>query len=420
MAGRGTLLIILGYTILFGLTARYWTRVATNSVDNFLGYYNESTAHEIAVSAANIGGNQVYVNEPSGHSFHLSGTLSGGEFDVEVDSINQYQLLLTATGTYPPSGSDGSVTDTVRVQFGPNYFSTFGLYTGTMNSLSWDTGDTIWGSFHSEGTFNVEGTPVFYGRVTSNNDMTGGGTPIIFGSYQSGVSIPMPSSAVSNVRTAAATGGALISNPSSPSPFEVFMTINSNATVTFHTNLNPVDTTIAVSSIAPNGVIFINNGNLHVNGTVKGQLTIAAGGSAFYGFGNVYINGNVMCNSDPGTNPNSSDVIGIVAQNNVWVESNDAYLGIIPTYPPVNPVIQAAIYAQNGTFQCYYQSTYSYMNVGSVHVYGSISNSYLGVTSDPTGTYGYKADYKFDPRFSNLAPPSFPVTGTYRILSWYE
>jgi cytoskeletal protein CcmA (bactofilin family) len=420
MAGRGTLLVILGYTILFGLTGRYWTRIATNSVDNFLLYYNETTAHAIAKSAANLGGNQVFVNQPSNHGFHLSGSMSGGEFDVEVDSVNQYELLLTATGTYPPSGTPGSITDTVRVRFGPNRFSTFGLYTGTMSSLSWDTGDTIWGGFHSDGTFNVEGTPVFYGRVTTKNDITGSGTPIIYGSFETGLSIPMPATAVSNIQTAAASGGGVFSNPSTPAPFDVWMTMNSNATVTYHTNLNPSDTTIPLSSLAPNGVIVVNNGNLHIHGTVKGQVTVAAAGSSTTGFGSVYINGNLTCNSDPMTNPGSTDVLGVVAQNSVWVESDNAYLGISPSLPPSNPLIEAAIYAQNGSFRCYYQSRRSYTTVGTVHVYGSISNKYLGVTIDPTGTYGYQPDYRFDPRFSSVAPPSFPVTGTYVILSWYE
>ena len=420
MAGRGTLIVVLGFTILFGITARYWTRVATDSVDNFLQYYNETTAHAIAVSAANLGGNQVFVNQPSNHGFSLSGTLAGGVYSVEVDSVNQSQLLLTATGTYPPSGSAGSITDTVRVRFGPNLFSTFGLYTGTMNNLSWDTGDTIWGSFHSEGTFNVEGTPVFYGRVTSENAITGAGTPIIYGSFQSGISIPMPASGAANVQAAAIAGGGVINNPGSPAPFDVFMTINSNATVTYHTNLNTSDTTIPLSSLAPNGVIVVNNGNLHVNGTVKGQLTVAATGSSTTGFGNIYIDGNVVCNSDPRTNGNSSDMIGLVAQNNVWVESDNAYLGISPSNPPVDPLIEAAIYAQNGAFQCYYQTTSAYNNLGTVQVYGSVVNSYLGVTSDPTKAYGYKPEYKFDPRFSNAGPPSYPATGTYVILSWYE
>lgn len=420
MTGRGVLIVIIGFTFLFGLASRYWTRVATSSVDNFLQYYNETTAHSIAISAANLGGNQVFLNQPGNQSFHLSGSLSGGKYYVEVDSVGAYQLQLTATGTYPPSGINGSLTDTVRVQFGPNSFSTFGLYTGTMSNVYWATGDTIWGNFHSEGTFNVVGTPVFYGKVTSMNAISGGGTPIIYGSFQTGVSIPMLSSSIPNVLTAATAGGKVISNPNSPFPFDVYMTINPNATLTFHTSAKTTDTTVTLSSFAPNGVIFVNNGNIHVHGTEKGQITIAAGGSPFYGFGSVYIDGSVMCNSDPVTNLNSTDMIGIVAQNNVWVESDNAFLGINPSNPPVNPQIEAAIFAQNGAFQCYYQTKSSYQNLGSVSVYGSISNGLLGVTSDVTGVYGYAANYKFDPRFSNVAPPSYPSTGTYRILSWYE
>lgn len=420
MVGRGTLLVIIGYTIMFGLTSRYWNRVATDSVDNFLQYYNETTAHSIAVSAANLGSNKVFLNQPSNTHFHLSGSLSGGDYDVSLDSSGHSQLVITATGTYPPAGSRGSVTDTVRVKFGPTYFSSFGLYTATMSNISWDTGDTIRGSFHSDGTFNVEGTPVFYGRVTSRNDITGGGTPIIYGSYQSGISVPMPATAVSDVQAAASSGGAVLSNPESPVAFEVFLTVNANATVTYHTNLNPSDTTMPLSTFAPNGVIFVNNGNLHIHGTVNGLLTLAAGGNQTFGLGNVFINGSLLCNSDPRTNPGSTDLIGVVAENNVWVESDNAYFGLSPTGPPVDPVIEAALYAQNGAFQCYYQSKSSYTNLGRVHVYGSISNNRLGSTCDPTGTYGYSADYRFDTRFASVGPPAFPATGSYRILSWYE
>ncbi len=420
MAGRGVLIVILGFTFLFGVASKYWSRVATSSVDNFLEYYNESTAHSIAISAANLGGNQVFLNQPSNKSFHFSGSLSGGNYYVEVDSVGTYQLQLTATGTYPPYGLSGSVTDTVRVQFGPNSFSTFGVYTGTMSNVYWATGDTVWGNFHSEGTFNVVGSPVFYGSVTSVNAMSGGGTPVIYGSFKTGVSIPMPSSSISNIQTTAAAGGKVFNNPSSPFPFDVYITINANATLTFHTSANMTDTTATLSSFAPNGVIFVNNGNIHVHGTEKGQITIAAGGSSTYGLGSVYIDGSVLCNSDPMTNLNSTDMIGIVAQNNVWVESDNAYLGITPSNPPVNPLIEAAVFAQNGAFQCYYRTRPSYQNLGSVSVYGSISNAQLGVTSDATGVYGYAAKYNFDPRFSNVGPPSYPSTGTHRILSWYE
>jgi cytoskeletal protein CcmA (bactofilin family) len=422
MTGRGTLIVILGFALLFGIASKNWNRVATSSVDNFLQYYDETMAHSIAISAANLGANQVFVNQPIWKSFQLSGPFSGGKYSVKVDSLGLYRLELTATGTYPPSGQTGSITDTVRVEFGPDYFSSFGLYTSTMNNVVWNTGDTIWGNFHSEGTFNVEGTPVFFGRVTSNNDISGGGSPIVYGSFQTGISIPMPDSAISNIKSAAAAGGTLLSNPYSyyPYPFDVYMTINSNSSVTYHTNYNTKDTTIALSTFAPNGVIFVNNGNLHVHGTVKGQVTVAAGGSPSYGQGNVYINGNVTCNTDPTTNTKSLDMIGIVAQNSVWVESDNAYLGIIPTYPPSNPLIEAAIYAANGAFQCYYATVPAYTNLGSVKVFGSITNKYLGVTGNPTGTYGYKPAYRNDPRFSNIAPPSFPVTGTLRILSWYE
>ncbi|MCL4510184.1 MAG: DUF4900 domain-containing protein [Bacteroidetes bacterium] len=433
MVGKGTLLVILGFSLIFGLASQYWNRMSNQAVDNFVQYYDQTAAHNIAVSAANIALNSVFMN-PTNNS---SRTLPTGSFyngyiqSLTIDSIGQQELRITAVGRY-----EGLIT-TVQVKLGAQSFSEFALYTSTMSGVYWASGDTVGtpgdtasGAVHSEDSLNVIGSPVFYGRVTSKGGLyTPRGytaNPIFYGQYQRGVSIPMPTTSVANVQTAAGSGGAVINNPNVGSPFEVYMTFsvdNSSGTpvteVTYHTTTHPSDTTVSLSSLSTNGVIMVNNGNLHVHGTVNGQVTVGATTSTS-GYGNVYINGNVMCNTDPRSNPNSTDAIGIVALNNVTVESDNAYKGISPSNPPVNPTIEAAIFAQNGKFSGYYKTTDSYKNLGAIHVFGSITNYSVGATSDASITYGYNANYKFDKRFANMHPPSYPITGKYQVLSWYE
>ena len=53
-------------------------------------------------------------------------------------------------------------------------------------------------------------------------------------------------------------------------------------------------------------------GNVTVQGTVSGQLTVAADQ-------NIYISGNVAYNNDPRTDPSSTDMLGLVANQNITV-----------------------------------------------------------------------------------------------------
>ena len=74
-----------------------------------------------------------------------------------------------------------------------------------------------------------------------------------------------------------------------------------------------------------NGVIYVQStstipscnsnaqdGNVTVRGTVSGQLTVAADQ-------NIYLSGNVAYNNDPRTDPVSTDMVGLVANQNITV-----------------------------------------------------------------------------------------------------
>ncbi len=417
MVGKGTLLVILGFSLIFGLASNYWNRESTEAVDNFVQYYDQTAAHNMAASGANVALSSVFLNQSNNSTRQINGTLYDGSYNVSIDSTGPYQLKIVSTGIYQ------GTTATIQVLMGANYFNSYGMYAVTMQGVYWATGDTVRGDFYSGDYFNVSGSPVFYGSVSAKYGPAGSPyNPQIYGPTDWGVNIPMPNTSVSSVAAAAANGGFQFNNPNPSKPYEVYMTFTANSSgtnVTYHTNLNPTDTTVSLSSLTTNGVIMVNNGNLHVHGTVSGQVTVGATTSTSK-YGNVYINGNVMGYTDPRTNPNSGDVIGIVALNNVTVESDNAYNGVSPPNPPVNPYIEAAIFAQNGTFKTYFESTSYYKNLGAVHVYGSIANYQIGVTSDPSITYGYNANYNWDSRFKSIQPPHYPTTGTYRIISWYE
>ena len=54
MVGRASLIVILGFSLIFGLAGQYWNRESDSATENFVNYYSSSAAHNIAVGAANL------------------------------------------------------------------------------------------------------------------------------------------------------------------------------------------------------------------------------------------------------------------------------------------------------------------------------------------------------------------------------
>ncbi len=55
MVGKASLILIIGFTLIFVVMGYFWGGIATRSVDNDVSYYKTTIAHNIAVSGANIG-----------------------------------------------------------------------------------------------------------------------------------------------------------------------------------------------------------------------------------------------------------------------------------------------------------------------------------------------------------------------------
>jgi hypothetical protein len=413
MVGKGSLLVILGFSLIFGIASRYWNRMSNAAIDNFVQYYNWTNAHNIAIGAANIAADSVFWNSQATH-LSLSGSFSDGVYTISTQ-LSGSNIVITSVGRYQ------GASDTVTVILQPYYFSRFAVYTSVMGGVYWATGDTVWGRYHNEqDKINLLGSPVFYGKVTSKlgtNPMlpSKSATPQFYGGYQSGVSIPMPNTSAADAQAAAASGGFVFNNPGN-GPYDVYLTLNSDGTVTYRTPSMARDSTVALRVLAPNGVIFVNQGNLHLKGTLNGQATVGATGSSGLGFGNVYIEDDVLYSRDPQTYPNSTDMLGIVAENNITVRK--------PSTPPYKHdwTIDAAIFAQKGQFNAYVDNGYPVL--GSIKVFGSISNYQLGATAigDNYGNviHGYSSDYRFDSRLETATPPSYPSTGRFQVVAWRE
>jgi len=156
------------------------------------------------------------------------------------------------------------------------------------------------------------------------------------------------------------------------------------------------------------------NGDLFVSGQLKGQTTLAAD---HY----IYATGNITYSDS------SSDILGLVGQNAVWVWNPIVKSGSNSSYylSANNREIDAAILSVTHTFQVqnYDGGTAKVGTRGTLTVLGAIAQKFRGTvatTSNGTITNGYVKDYEYDDRFHNTAPPKFltPVSTTYGVTQY--
>lgn len=424
--GRTALILVLGASLIFVTIAPNIYNTATFAYQNYLDYYTSESMHDLGESAANMACSALFFNS-SWRSGFATKSFGNGTYKVTAQNIT-YQgdstmVQITAVSTFQGK------TDTVSVLLHPSSFAKFCVYINSMGNVYFATGDSVFGPLHVEGTLNALGTPYFQGKVTVKNGTnpvlpSANSHPSFVGGYQSGVSIPLPAS-LTQTSNAATAGGKVFTPPGSPAgEYDVKVQFNSDGTLNYQeykggTLKNSV-TNVAINTLAPNGVIMISGGNLYVHGTVKGQVTIGSTGSGTTA-GNVFLDGNLMQNTDPRTNTGSTDMVGIVCDNNITIPLPAGY----PPGPP-NPqhdfTIEAAMFSRTGAFSAQYVSQMGVL--GHVTVVGGVTSNTIGAfaAGDANGNvlYGYSNTFAYDSRFMVGAPPSFPNTGLFEILSWRE
>ena len=167
---------------------------------------------------------------------------------------------------------------------------------------------------------------------------------------------------------------------------------------------NPPDT-VLISNIAPTEAIY-STADITVKGTFNGQLTI-------YSATNIWIDDDLVYADDPLSNPNSDDILGLVANNNIYVTENAANNNDIH--------IQACIMAKDGSFTAQNYDTRPVS--GTLYMTGSIVQNKRG----PVGTFsgggiisGFHKRYRFDSRLSVQSPPNYPYIKSLSLVSWWE
>ena len=413
MAGKASLILVLGFSMIFLVMGGNMISVTSDMDANYYGYYYRTVAHNIAVSGANVMVNQLFFNK----NWMTTDTvkMSGGRAIVTIEALNTYNRKITSCSVFNNS------CDTVIVIMTPMNYAQYGNFYTTCGSTYWATGDSLSGPFYTNDYINVTGSPVFLGKASTKkglNKQHSYDTPQFLGGFESGVDIPLDFD-TSSIRVAAYNAGKIFRDTTGHGyNTDVNLLFNSNGTVTYKVNINnsgwTATSTKALSALTSNGVIYVEKGNIYVQGTVKGATSIvASSGNGGTGSGNVYITDDIKYSSDPRINASSTDMLGICAEQNLTVKYNSSTADLD---------IQASMFIQKGGLII--ENYSSYPTVHNMNILGGVIAHNLNPTASYNAygnpTNGYRYVQKFDSRFLNSVPPYFPQTKYFKVISWYE
>ena len=409
MAGKATFLVIIGFTLVFMVAIRNFGRISTDAVGNMVTYYTEMIAHNIAVSGANLASNQIFV-DPTWTAGYSNKDFSDGKLNVSVQIVDAYKNIrkIVSSGTYH------GMTSSVEVTLSPSKFSKFAYYSVSEGgTIWWNAKDTVWGPIHTQDNLRAANHPTFFGKASSlksliyyTNQKTD--KPNFLGGYETGINLPLPTNAVDNMETAADAGGLKFTGQDT-----VYMRFV-NDSLKYKYSYGSSYSTLYLPTSASNGMIFAKNAVVRLEGTVKGQYTIGCNSTTTStGKGTIYLDDNIVYNQDPKQYPNSTDMLGICAENSVLITKNTV------NNDHIN--IHASIYAEKGGFGADYYDTRPVS--GNINLLGGIiqnTRKAVSTFSGTTITHGFAKRYNYDDRFMLASPPFFPGTGGFEIVSWFE
>jgi len=443
MPGKASLLVILGFTLIFLVLGYLWGRVATRSVDNQTSYYKNTIAHNLAVSGANLGLNEVF-QDPNWNTGFSDLPYDNGLVNVSVNIQDSISKSLISVGSFM------DVDREVRVKLMKSTFAKYAWFIASVSTGSktrpFITGDTLWGAFHSNQFLMIDGDPQFFGKVSTEKgiNMSPGSNPFFAEGVTTGVEVPFDNNYKFIDQYNAAQEGLIQGGSNFFSSENVWLTFRSDGTIDYRTGPSnarddstkyswpPINLTL--EEMAPTGVIFVQRGNLVLSGTLNGQITVVADqSSGTGGAGNVYLVDDVVYSSEPMVRnefgifvPNNecTDLLGIEASNNIIISSSVESGGWQKNILDGDIRVHAGIFCLSGGFQLDGLGTTVNFPAGSIYLTGSMTAGKEEQVAQVDGSFNVIAGYNrfvvLDERFLVTPPLLFPYSGNYEILSWYE
>lgn len=464
--GRTAIFMVIGFSVISLYFGSQSYDVKIQAMNNAITYFENVQRTSIGSAGANFAMTKLTSDTGwKGPGKNVYYPFAGGSFSIEVkDSVyqlSQYKVVNVST-VYQGSNMDGSGTNVsalTKIVLSPSSFSKFGYFSSNdPSSITWQTGDTVFGPFHSNTYIYVSSSdaidqPVFMDKATSKSGLSPatGSRPVFKKGHYYPTNIVMPSfaAAFQQIKNAAKDNGHydsagrrnspnwLTGTPwwkSSPGPSvadrsydTVFLNFRSNGHLQIGLSSTNVirsdslkDTTL--STFAPNGVMYFEGFIVRVQGKVNGKYTIACDSVAISGVkkgGTIIIDSSIVYNDTTTVGPSTSDdMLGLVALDSVTIADNAYNLPLSGVQRGIN--IHAVIFSLKNGFGAADYATRA--KNGQIRLFGGIcqkTRQAVGTAGSP-GT-GFFKSYHHDPRLlRRIVPPLFPKTGVFEILSWFE
>lgn len=436
MGGKAALFLVIGFSLLFIVMGRNISNLAVRAVDNSMAYFNTSSAHSIALAGANIAASKVFFDN-SWTAGYNNISFGEGFYNVTIEEIDPERdiIKITSVGTF---GDDSHI---VEIKLQPSSFSRFSYFSNNEvingNTIWWTDKDTVWGPFHTNDRISIDGDPVFNGKTSSFLGIyeKSGSNPEFNLKYDQATELmPIPEDGVDLVGEAALEDGLHFSGQDT-----VYLEFKEDS-LTYKFGANLADSTVYLPSAANNGTIFANEATVRLKGTVDGKYTIGASESdpiivesGYWRWnrrrrryvwidtssevkigGQVFLDDDLVYKDSPLVDDKvSDDVLGIVAENEIYITDNAANKNDIN--------IHAAMYSQTKGFGA--ENYSSRGKSGNINLLGGItqeSRMAVGTFSGSTIVSGFSKRYRYDERFMVMSPPYFPGTGNFEVVSWFE
>ena len=413
MGGKVSIILVLSFSTLFALFGRNILNSSVTITENFSDYYSSTRAASIAISGANMAINKLYLNKTWMTGFSNL-AFAGGEIDVDIDTVGWDSRRITSFGEY------NGVTKKVEILLEPENFAMFGNFYNVFGSVWAATGDTFQGRFHANDWVNCYYNPVFLGPVTTSKGIklyNASSHPEFFGGTKITEPVPLQFD-TSIIRTAAYDNGKIFRDSTNTGKLTtVDLTFLSNGNVKYRLKLGSGAytgySTVPLTTLAPNGVIYVEKGNIRVEGTLNGRATIVASQKGDATAGQIFVTNSVQYEKNPLTDPACDDMLGMVAENKVTVTYDN-------TRGDIN--IHSSIFSQKDGLVIERYNDYSAAH--KMNLVGGVIGQKIQATAtydgsgNPIRVYSYV--HKYDTRFTKVRPPFFPSTKYYRVVSWYE
>jgi hypothetical protein len=392
MGGKAALLVVFGLTFLFSAYQLKTGSVSTRAAENLSGFYAQRVVHQIAVSGLNISAAKLYEdNSWRGPMQNIA--FRGGEFSLGFMS-NGDTLAVSSMAHY------ANLCDTVIAFFSlENAYTKYTWFTANENGVSWTDKDTVWGPMHTNSTLNHQNknTIVFNGKVTAGKGISAppkSAKTKFLGGYEVGIEVPKVTN-MNDLINGANSGGYTFPTPADVMKIE----FNNDGTVDIYRNVTRILDDVSLSALAPNGAIY-SAGTIEIFG--PGLVNTPAGGVSIGAGNNIILKKPVVYADNPVTNPNSDDLLALVAWNNIVIDNQTI----------ADWTVQSVMMCINGSL------TATQMNKsGKFDYLGSI---YQDVRGNAKMFQSFMKKYRHDERLNTITPPFYPGASDLQLLAWWE